>query len=119
MKKGEDIAERLVTFAVRIIKLADALPKTSAGRAICGQIVRSGMSPGANYEEARAAESKADFGHKLGITLKELRETRYWLRIIEHAELLPGQRLEEIAQEAEELCRIIGKSIVTVKNNAK
>jgi len=99
--------------------LADALPKTPAGRAICAQIVRSGMSPGANYEEARAGESKADFGHKLGITLKELRETRYWLRIIERADLLPGQRLEEIAQETEGLCRIIGKSIVTVKHTMK
>jgi len=96
MKKGEDIAERLVNLAVRIVRLADALPETAAGRAICAQIVRSGTSAGANYEEARAAESKPDFAHKLGITLKELRETRYWL--------------------------IIGKSIVTVRQtmqNAK
>ncbi len=53
VKKGEDIAERLVNFAVRIVKSADVPPKTPAGRAICAQMVRSGTSPGANYENAR------------------------------------------------------------------
>ena len=91
--KGEDIAERLLNLAARIIKLADALPKSSASKHICLQVVRSGTSAGANYEEARGAESKKDFLHKLGISLKELRETRYWLKLIVQAELLPPNKL--------------------------
>jgi len=69
-------------FAVEIIKLAVRLNKTSVGRHIGGQLTRSGTSPGANYEEACGAESRADFIHKLQIVLKELRESSYWLRLI-------------------------------------
>lgn len=113
--KGDDIAERLLEFAIRIIRLADALPESPAARHICGQVVRCGTSAGANYEEARGAESSKDFVHKLGICLKELRETRYWLKIIAHTNLVPLKKMSEITQEADELCRIIGKSIVTSK----
>ena len=112
--KGDDIAERLLDFSTRIIKLANALPKSTVGKHICGQITRSGTSAGANYEEARGAESSADFIHKLGVTLKELRETRYWLKIIAKANLLPCNRMKEIIQETDELCKIVGKSIITV-----
>ena len=113
--KGEDIADRLLDFAARIVKLADALPKSGAGKYICGQVVRSGTSAGANYEEARGAESHADFVHKLGISLKELRETRYWLRVIARTQLIAPTRTNDIIQEVDELCRIVGKSILTVK----
>jgi len=113
--KGEDIAERLLDFAARIVKLADALPKSTVGKHLCGQVIRSGTSAGANYEEGRGAESEADFVHKLGICLKELRETRYWLKVIARTNLLPPARLSGIIQEADELCRIVGKSIMTVK----
>jgi four helix bundle protein len=119
MKKGDDISERLLGFAARIIKLADSLKKTPAGRHISLQVVRSGTSAGANYEEARGAESVNDFTHKLGITLKELRETHYWLRVITKSEFQAPQRMDEIVKEAEELSRIIAKSIVTSKKIAK
>ena len=69
--KGDDLADRLVEFAVQVIAIVDSLPKSSAGKHIGGQLLRSGTSPGANYEEARAAESKADFVHKLSIVHKE------------------------------------------------
>jgi len=111
--KGDDIAERLVGLAVCSLKLVDALPTSAAGRHITLQLVRSLTSAGANYEEARAAESKRDFTHKLGIALKELQESRYWLRVIAGAEMASGSQLGELAREVDELCRIIGRSKVT------
>ena len=74
-EKADEIEERLIEFAVRIIKLSSNLPKTPAGRHIAAQILKSGTSPAPNYGEARSAESRADFVHKLGIVLKELNET--------------------------------------------
>ncbi len=113
--KGDDIAERLIDFAVRIIILVKALPKTAVAKHIGGQLLRSGTSAGANYEEARGAESKADFVHKMGIVLKELLESRYWLKVIDRAQLLPHTRLQDILSEIEELCKMIGKSVLTAK----
>ena len=88
MAKGDDIEERLVTFAVRVIKLSGHLPKSQAGKHIGGQILRSGTAPAAHYAEARGAESKKDFVHKLKICLKELNETRVWLKMISQSEML-------------------------------
>ena len=85
--QADTLEERLIDFAVRIIKLSASLPQTSAGRHISGQILRSGTSPAPNYGEARGAESHADFVHKIRIVLKELNETSIWLRIIERSEL--------------------------------
>jgi four helix bundle protein len=119
MNKGDEIADRLLDFTVRIIKLVNALPKTIVGKHIGGQLLRSGTSPGSNYEESRGAESRADFIHKLGIVLKELKETRFWLRVICHAEVLTSQRIEPLVKECEELCAIIAKSILTAKNKKK
>ncbi|MBW1676514.1 MAG: four helix bundle protein [Deltaproteobacteria bacterium] len=116
--KGEDIAERLIDFAVRIIRLGAALPKNQVGKHVAGQIVRSGTSVGANYEEARAAESRADFTHKLTIALKELRESLFWLKVIDRAEMLPHKRMVEIIREADELCAILTTSVVTAKKKA-
>lgn len=65
--KGDDLSERFLDFAARIIRLVSALPRSAVGRHIAGQLLRSGTAVGANYEEARGAESKADFNHKLGI----------------------------------------------------
>ncbi|MCK5271018.1 MAG: four helix bundle protein [Sedimentisphaerales bacterium] len=114
--KGDDLSERLLDFSIRIIKLSEALPKTAIGKHIYLQIIRSSTSAGANYEEARAAESKADFAHKISLTLKELRETFYWLRIITKIPLIPPERLKEIMNETDQLCRIMGKSILTARN---
>jgi four helix bundle protein len=75
MRKGADIAERLLELAVNVLQVARTLPRDVAGRHIASQVVRSSTSGGANYEEARGAESRADFIHKLGIAAKELRET--------------------------------------------
>ena len=77
-----DLHDRLIEYAVRIIKLSEALPNTKTGNHICSQILRSGTAPAPNHGEAQSAESRADFVHKLKIALKELRETETWLRII-------------------------------------
>ncbi len=116
--KGDDIAARLVRLAVHIIKVVDALPDTATGKHIGGQLLRAGTSPGANYEEARGAESRRDFVHKLGITLKELQESRYWLEIISAGELIANDGLPELIREVDELCRVIGSSKRTARGSS-
>src|SRR5256714_13983282 len=110
---SEELADRLINFAARVGKVVDALPDTRMGRHIGGQFVRCGTSPAPNYEEACAAESRADFVHKLGICLKELRESRSWIRLIIKTELLPEHRMGDLFAECSQLCNIIGQSIVT------
>ena len=114
-RAGDDILERLLAFAVRIGNVVDALPETRMGRHIAGQLVRCGTSPAPNYAEACGAESKKDFIHKLGICLKELRESACWIEMILQADLLPASRLASLSKECHELIRIIAKSIVTAK----
>ena len=116
-EKANEIENRLIDFAVRVIKVADALPKTPAGKHTAGQLLRSGTSPAPNYAEARGAESNADFVHKLRIALKELNESCVWLRMICRAELLKEKRLEDLIDENEQLCRILNASIKTVVQN--
>ena len=115
--RGEDLEERLLEFAARVGLLVDALPDSRLGRHIAGQLVRRGTSPAPNYAEACAAESKRDFMHKLGIALKELRESGSWIKLILKAELLPEPRLSPLLDEVGQLCNIVGKSIVTAKAN--
>ena len=114
---SEELAERLINFAARIGKVVDALPDTRMGRHVAGQLVRCGSSPAPNYEEACAAESRADFAHKLSICLKELRESRCWIRLIIKTEMLTEHKMAELLYECNQLCNIIGRSIVTTKGN--
>jgi len=109
----DELSERLIDFAVRSGKLTDALPETRLGKHIAGQLVRCGTSPAPNYDEACAAESRADFIHKLRICLKELRESRCWLRITIKADLLPEARLADLLDECCQLCNIIGQPVAT------
>jgi four helix bundle protein len=115
----EELSERLLEFAARVGKVVDALPDTRLGRHVAGQLVRCGTSPAPNYEEGCAAESRADFVHKLSISLKELRESRYWIRLLVKAELLPEPRMSSLLNESTELSKIIAQSILTAKQNAK
>jgi four helix bundle protein len=112
---ANQLEERLIDFAVRIIKLSNQLPKTPAGKHISGQILRCGTSPAPNYGEARGAESRADFVHKMRIVFKELNETSIWLRIIERSQLLKAFLLAELISENKELCRIFAKSLKTAR----
>ena len=113
--KANEIEDRLIDFAVRVIKLADALPKTPSGKHIGGQLLRSGTSPAPNYAEARVAESNAGFVHKLKIALKELNESCVWLKMICRAELMSETRLAPLIDENQQLCRILNASIKTAK----
>ena len=114
---SEELAERLINFAARIGKVVDSLPDTQMGRHVAGQLVRCGTSPAPNYEEACAAESRADFAHKLSICLKELRESRCWVRLIIKTEMLTEHKMSELLDECNQLCNIIARSIVTTKEN--
>ncbi len=109
------IEERLIDFAVRMIRVADALPRTSVGKHIAGQLLRSGTSPAPNYAEARGAESNADFVHKLKIALKELNESSVWLRMICRADLMKAELLDDLIDENQQLCRILNSSVTTAK----
>jgi four helix bundle protein len=113
-----DIEERLIDFAVRIIRTAESLPKTKAGNHIAGQLTRCGTSPAPNYGEAQSAESIANFIHKMKICLKELRETKVWLLMITRAHLIkPKLKLKPIVDENNELIAIFVKRIQTAKQN--
>src|SRR5438034_6782235 len=113
--KADELEERLIDFAVRVVKLSAALPRTSAGKHIAGQILRSGTSPAPNYGEARGAESHADFVHKLRIVLKELDETSIWLLVIERSHIIKPELLTDIIRENNELCRIFTASLATAR----
>src|SRR5437773_12183496 len=93
---ADKLEERLIDFAVRVIRLSMYLPRAPAGKHIAGQILRSGTSPAPNYGEARGAESHADFVHKLRIVLKELNETSIWLRILDRSNIVRSELLGEI-----------------------
>jgi len=119
-KRKFDLEERLIDFAVRIIRTAESLPKTKIGNHISGQLIRCGTSPAPNYGEAQSAESLADFIHKMKICLKELRETRVWLLMIVRTNLLkPVSKLEPLIDENNELISIFVKSIDTAKKNQR
>jgi len=117
MNKGEDIQNMLIDFAVDGIRVAEKLPRSIAGRHIASQLVRSSTSGAPNYAEARSAESRKDFIHKLRIVLKELNESAIWLKMILRARLLKEAECRSFLESCESLCRIIGKSVATSKKN--
>lgn len=109
-----DLEGRLLEFAARIIRLVEQLPATRAGNHVAGQILRSGTSPLPNHGEAQAAESRNDFVHKLSISLKELRETHRWLRLIKRVPLIePSGKTDALLDETEQLIKIFAASIRT------
>lgn len=110
-----DLSLRLWDFAARVGKVVDALPETKLGRHVAAQLVRSGTSAPPNYDESGAAESREDFIHKLSMSLKEMRESRGWLRFIGKSGLLPEKDMAALVDEADQLCRILGKSVNTAR----
>ncbi len=114
-----DLGERLLDYGARIVKLVESLPNTLVGRRVGDQLLRSGTSAGANYEEARGAESKDDFAHKLQIALKELRESNYWLRLLVKSGKLTPARMTGLIDESNQLRAILSKSVATTKGLAK
>ena len=112
-----DLEDRLIDFAVMVLNIAEMLPKTTAGIHVAGQIVRSGTSPAANYGEVQGSESRKDFIHKFGIVLKELKESRVWLKIVHRKKYLNPEIIDPVLNECYELIQISGKSISTARKN--
>lgn len=111
--KAQALQRRLVLFSTEILDISGKLPRTPQGSHISKQILRSGTAAAANYAEARGAESRSDFIHKLRVVLKELNETGVWLQLIFESSLLSRDKIIAIVAENEELSRIIGASIKT------
>jgi len=119
-KQTFDLEERLLEYSIRIIKIVDELINTKAGSHVGRQLLRSGTSPYPNHGEAQAAESSKDFIHKLRISLKELRESHRWLRLIERVPLTERpESINEILSETEELIKIFVSSIKTASKKGK
>jgi four helix bundle protein len=119
-KPAYDLEDRLLEFAAKIVELTESLPNTRAGNHIAGQLLRCGTSVLSNHGEVEASESRRDFLHKLRICLKELRETKRWLRLVERAkEIGAPANFDTCCKEVEELIRIFVASVRTAERNAK
>jgi len=113
-----DLEERLIDFAVRTINIVEALPNTRAGNHIANQLVRCGTSPAPNYGEAQSAESSKDFIHKIKISLKELRESKIWLKVIHRKNFIKNtEEMVNLLKECDELISIFVASIKTATRN--
>src|SRR5580765_641104 len=117
VRNKPDLKRRTKAFALRILKLVDVLPKTTAGRALASQSVRSGTSVAANYRAACRGRSTADFIAKMGIVEEEADETLFWLELLEESKLVSATKLAAIKQEANELIAITIASIKTARRN--
>lgn len=113
-----DLEDRLLEFAVRVVRVTESMHRTRAGSHVADQLLRAGTSPYGNHGEAEGAESRQDFVHKLKVCYKELRESRRWLRLVQRTPLVAKpELLTEILKEADELIRIFAASIRTAQSN--
>ena len=113
-----DLEDRLLEFAVRVIRATESMNRSPAGIYVADQLLRSGSSPYGHHGEAEGAESRDDFIHKLRVCYKELREARRWLRLAQRTPLVPKpELLDDLLTEAEELVRIFAASIRTAETN--
>ncbi len=110
-----DLKVRTRQFAVRIIRLYSALPSTTVAQTLGKQLLRSGTSVGAQYREGYRSRSDAEIVSKWGGALQELEETMYWLELLVEAEMMPEERLSDLARECGELIAILTASIKTVR----
>ena len=114
-----DLESRLIDFSLTVIDIVESLPSSRVGSHIANQLVRSGTSPAANYGEALSVESRTDFVHKMRVSLKELRETRIWLLIIQRKGLVKPEAALRVLKENCELIAIFAASINTAKRKGK
>ncbi len=110
-----EFLDRVESFADRVLDVAEAVDRKPVGRVLVNQLVRSGTSVGANAFEASEAMSRADFVRALGISIRELAETRYWLRLIGRRNWVPAKRLASLELESVELTRILGTMIANTR----
>ena len=111
--RAHALQQRLISHAAVLLDVSSRLPPTPQATHVSRQLLRSGTAAAANYGEARGAESRSDFIHKLRIVLKELNETDVWLKLIVESSWLSPEKMSEIVAENNELCRIIAASIRT------
>ncbi|MHB0955366.1 MAG: four helix bundle protein [Pirellulaceae bacterium] len=115
-----DLEDRLLGFSVQVVHTVEQLPNTRVGNHVAGQLLRSGTSAYPNHGESQAAESLKDFVHKLRVSLKELRETERWLKLIQRVPLIePAPWFDRLLQENDELIRIFVASIRTAEKNMR
>lgn len=115
-----DLEDRLIKFSVAVLDFSEKIPETKAGSYLCGQLVRSASAPSLIYGEANAAESPADFVHKMGVALKELRETHNCLRILQLKRYFrETEVIQRLIDENVELIKIFAASINTVKRRTQ
>ena len=118
MTKAE-LKDRTKKFALRIIKLVEALPRTAPAKAIRNQLIRSGTSVGANYRSACRARSKAEFVSKLGTVVEEADESAFWLEITIEANIMKKELIQPFLNEANELVAILSSSLISLKEQNK
>jgi len=119
-QKKYDLENRLLEYSVKIIAIVEQLPNSRVGNHVAGQLIKSGTSPYPNHGEAQAAESSKDFVHKLRIALKELRETKRWLKLIKHIPLVKQTaNIDATLAETEELIKIFVSSIHAAEKKKK
>ena len=111
----EDLKRRTKQFGLRVIRLVDSLPRTATARTIGHQLLRAGMSVGANYRAACRGKSKADFIAKAGISLEEADECLYWMEMLQEANIVSADKLKDLVKEADELVAIFTASIKTAR----
>ncbi|MCI0519140.1 MAG: four helix bundle protein [Chloroflexi bacterium] len=116
---AEAMKERTKKFALRVIKLVEALPKTREAGIIGNQLLRAGTSVGANYRSACRGRSKPEFISKVSIAVEEADEAHYWMELLLEAKIFPTDRLADLMQEANELVAILTASIITARKNAQ
>lgn len=116
---NEELRERFYAFALRIVKFVRKLPKEMAALEIGRQLIKSGSSISANYEEATGAFSKEDFTYKVSVAFKEARETNLWLRLLRDSGISTGDSTDDLIQESEEIRNILGKSVSTAKKTQR
>ena len=113
------LEDRLIQFGATTCQLSARLPRTALGKHVALQLARSSTSTFANYGEVQSAESRRDFIHKLSVSLKELRETRAWLKFVVRMTLLPAGSTDALLRECDELLAILATSIRTARRNGK
>ncbi len=116
-QNSNDLRERTKAFALRIIRMYSALPKTTEAQVLGKQVLRSGTSAGAHYREAYRSRSPAEFISKIEGGLQELEETSYWLELLVDSGIVPQKRLADLQKEAEELTAIFASCAIRAKKN--
>src|SRR3954453_22207922 len=115
-KEEQDLRDLAKAFALRVVRMFSALPKTTEAQVLGKQLLRSGTSGGANYREAFRARSKAEFIAKVGDSLREIEESAYWLELLVEAQIVPGLKLDALRKEVDELTAIFDTILKSSKS---